>query len=72
MSECIKEHPFALAADHRVLIHSLSVFENGVGCLYELRFPLCFCVCVCVCRAGVWQQTGGLLWVHAGVAGAGM
>ena len=45
-----KEHPSALAEDHRVLIQLLSMFENGIGCsvCMSCGFP-CVCVCVCVC-----------------------
>lgn len=72
MFEYIKEHPSALAEDHRVLIQLLSMFENGVGCSVCVSCG-CRCAPLCVClRAGVWHQAGGLLWVHAGVVGAGM
>lgn len=53
MLECIKEHPSALAEDHRVLNRLLSVFENGIGC------SVCGAMAaadVCVCMFGTRRE----------------
>lgn len=65
--ECMKAHPAALAGDHRFLIQLLSMFENGIGCSVCRAMVAGVCVC-----ADVWQQTERLLWVYAGVVGAGI
>lgn len=57
MFECIKEHPSALAEDHRVLIQLLSMFENEVGCSVA-----CVCVFARGCLAPEWRVAVGPHW----------
>lgn len=65
MFEYIKEHPSALAEDHRVLIQLLSMFENGVGCSVCVS---CGCRCAPLCvfahrrLAPGWRVAVGPRW----------